>query len=82
MVLRRRPVGPLVLPGAAVATSPASSFDDRPLGAPIGLGNQVGVALVGNVRRPGKLLAKDLPSLLGDFDGGFKIVFGHEDGWR
>src|SRR5882757_11007615 len=54
-------------------------FHDRPLGALVGLGNQVGVALVSDVRRPGEFLAKYLPSFLSDFDGGFQIVFGHNE---
>ena len=52
-------------------------LDDGPLGALVGLGDQVGFAFVGNVWRAIELLTKDLPGFLGDFDGGCEIGFCH-----
>ena len=55
-------------------------LDNGPLGTLVGLGDQVRVAFVGDARRAGEFLAEDLAGFLGDFDGGFEIVFGH-GGW-
>ena len=54
------------------------SLDDGPLGTLVGLGDQIGIALVDDMRWPVKFFAKNLAGFLGDFDGGFEVTFGHK----
>jgi len=52
--------------------------DDGLLGAFVRLRDQVDFAFVSDLRRAGKLVAKNGTGLLGDFDGGLEIVFRHQ----
>jgi hypothetical protein len=52
--------------------------DDELFRAFIGLGDEIHfVAFVADVQRARQFFDKDFAGFLGDFDGGFKVVFGH-----
>jgi hypothetical protein len=59
------------------------ALDDEPFRALVRLGDEIHlVAFVSNVQRARQFFDENLAGCLGDFGGGFEIVFGHGGNWE
>src|ERR1700730_14039518 len=64
---------------AVIGVKFGEAFDDAALGTLVSLGDQIGFAFVGDAGGPIEFFAKDFASFLGDFDGGFAIIFDYRE---